>query len=838
MPALSASQEQEHSTTGSIMNNKRKRELGDGETDGAVPANGSGSDSLNIHTWMKDVLDVLKRNDGSPSILDFHFESAISTKPSPKRNKASESSMNLCIAKKIKDAAYTKTDELIADLDTASSKYLKEVEEKVTNGKLTPRQAESEKSGVATLKKRLNGLIAGEMFQRQRTLQQHSHSEKHPSQDLGGEALISAEGGINNSMILTLVGGERSAKQLFSSLAKPGGDDTSLTERPLPNGITTTSVIPVHTLEEGKEKVTTIGQSFPPPSSLKALNPPRPASKHTSTRSNSINWYSAADAAASPKESSTRDPYPNQPLPSGRWLTYNVPPTSEQFNSPGSRRKHRERALSSGEPPSAIDKETSKAHAQAQDDALYCSVYSSFAPSRDDTGAIVSEEQKNRLWWSKYGEAQYNEILDARDDLLYGPDEMDQDMIEEELDEKVVEEAIAEWKPLSIEEISSFDKSKEASSREAEDLLQEISELLEILNSHQRVRNLSQPATARPLQGQKEQLATAPLDPSTPSSSETEVYEDLKKQLVEVISTLPPYMLSKLNGDRLEALQLSTKLKYPYKNQKGTLEDDWTSPKAKVAPSGTYSTYGAGAAVRGAYAPTPVPQYPRQAPVQASVQRQAPSAGYAASQYSGRPAPVQYGGSSMPRPSYGQYPQQRSSSSSSYVDRFANGQYTPQHSYSSYSQYQNSYRPPMGQQANSYGQQYASPQPRVAPASTPTGQGYQQRPPGPPTYNYGATPGGPTYTPPMSQGPPFTGQAVVAGQQRPPLYQQHSSHYGSHSPAAEQMNGMGVDGAGRMSPASLDARPSLQGSVTPQPASGQSPRPNGTPAPQPNGVTA
>ena len=670
------------------------------------------------------------------------------------------------------------------------------------------------------------------------------------SKEASSSAAISGISDSGNKTILTLCGGEGRAKQLFSSLAKPDGSGRNLADVPLPNGISTTNVVPVHSLGENQEKIPTLGEAFPPPASLKPLNPPKPTSRHTSTRSTSINWHNPLEAVTTTKESSPRDPYWKQTLPTGRWLTYNVAPSTEQMTSPGSKRRHRDRALSTGEPQSAIDAETSAAHAQAKDDALFRSVYSSFAPTRDDYNAIVSQEQKNRIWWSKYGEARFHDALTIREEALHGPLTSGPYFEPEEIDEKLIEEAVESWDTLP-NDIDMEDRPR-ADPRTNEDLLEEISELLEILNSHQRIRSLSQPAATRPPSAHRDQLSTAPLDNSTPSSAELEVYENLKAQLISLISTLPPYLLSKVDGDKLAALKVTSRIKIPGKYQRGALQEETQSTKPRSSTN-TYPSYPAASSLRGPYTTTPNQQYSqRPAYNQTPVQRPTPASSY--SNYSARPPSAsQYTGGAT-RPGYGQYPQQRASS---YVDRFTNGQLG--HQASQYSQYSNSYRPQLGQHTPSFSQQFSTPQGRAASASMPgTQQPYQPRNLGTPGgYNFNTAGGQSGASPGQQQqqhSSVFGSQGLAAGQ-RPTLYQQHSSHYGgSRSPAEKgQINGVagGIDGGqgqARMSPAieqqragSLEGK-RQQGSVTPQPlASGQTSRQNGTPAPptaQQNGVTA
>ena len=775
--------------------------------------------------------------------------------------------MQITISRLVEDEAYSAIEEFVKDVGTATDDILEDLHQKLKDGSLSIKAVEQEYLRVSSLKNRLDHLVLGEMMQRPRALTLRVGDKEicYNSEQKGSVAKVNDWSGT----VLTLCGGERSAKQLFSSLAKPDAQNSTLTEQTLPNGITTTHVLPVHSLKDEKEKAPTIGSNFAPPPNLRPLNPPKQGSKPTSTRSSVVHWHNPVDASTTSKDASSRDTYNKQPLSTGQWLTYNVAPSSEQLASPGSKRRHRDRALSTGEPQSAITEETSAAHAQAKEDALFRSVYSSFAPEHDDFGAVVTEQQKNRIWWTRYGELQHEELLDMKDEELFGGERDEEDALQlPQIDERIIEEAISNWEQQDISAEITQDGNVSQKPKEVDDLLQEISELLEVLDSHQRIRNLSQPTNSRALQGQKEHLASIPGDPTSPSTAELDVYERLKSQLIQIIATLPPYMLAKLDGDRLGSLWLSRKINVPAKDQKGTLEDDDLSNKAKATarpavPNNAYPAYGAPSALRSAYPSTaPAQQYAQRPSYgQTPAPRQSTMSSSYAAQYPGRPPPASQYPTTSARTSYSaQYPPQKPTSSS-YTDRYANGvvqQYGHHQNAQSYGQYQTGYRPAAGQTPSSYSQQFPNPQSRVPSASAPTTQvyrssqsEYQQRAPPPPAYNYSSAQVGAAASPASSHLSSFPGQGVAAPQQRPPLYHQHSSHYGSHSPAESHTNGAGNNGQGRMSPdepAKLMSRQKAQlneqqqttrqESGTPQPTTGQALLQNGTAAPQPNGVSA
>lgn len=680
------------------------------------------------------------------------------------------------------------------------------------------------------------------------------------------------DGSGNN--VLTLLGNMGSGRtgQLFTSLRKPSIPNEPLNEGALPNGITATKIVPVHSINytEDKKKVPTLGERFPPPAGLLPLPLPKP-SRHTATRSSSVSWYNPAEAEPKSK-SSRRDGYTTQPLSTGQWLTYNAAPSSTPIASPESKRKQRDRALSFGEPQSPISQEAVVAHNQAKEDALFRSVYSSFAPDSDDTGAIVAEQQKNHFWWRKYGEQTYHDLLGMRDAGIY---DVETNGIgnEDGIDEEEIQEAIRSWEPEENPQEMSHSKiltlETPETREEADDVLSEISDLLETLDSHQRVRNLTLAANARAIGGQIPQSTALTGTPTSPSTAEFDVYEVLKSQLTLIVSTLPPYLVAKLDGEKLSALNVSTKLHIESKNQKGTMESDDSTAgaRAPVRPAATpgipaaASTYTSAPSRSSSYIPptaTPVQRYQQQpAYGTQTASRQSSNSGYLQNpQYSNRPASYNYSAGARPAyPPQSQQPPQRTTSSSNYAPQYG------QQSTQSFGSYQHGYRgySAVGQNgANyNYNQQYSTPQARppnsVQPPQAYRGSqtDYQQRAVPPQGYGYGSAPtaGSPS---PHQPRPSFSAPGQTAPPQRPTtLYHTHSSQYNPQTPASPLINGTRSSGSptlqGHMTAeeqAKLMARQKAQlaerqGSGTPQPPTGQyGQQQNGTPVPQPNGVAA
>ena len=790
-----------------------------------------------------------------------------------KRVKLSETTEETTIASLIKNKTYTTIEEVVRDVNTATSGIVHELKEVISGGEATwttLQEKRAEMARVAIVKKELDKLVRVEMFRRPDMLKLSKSVKDEPLEETDLKAKFENTG----DNVLTLLADTRPPKQLFSSIRKPGALPYPLSEVALPNGITTTKIIPKHSLNEKEGKsVPTLKEVFPPPASLPVLPIPK-QSKHTITKSSSVNWYNPTEIETKSR-SGRRDSFFTQPLTTGQWLTYNVAPSPTQLASPESKRKQRDRALSIGEPQKSMSEETIATHNQAKEDALFRSVYSSFAPDRDDSGALVSEQQKNRLWWRKYGETKYLDLLENRDGV---GEESNGVLEEEELNEDELREAIQHWRPEDDEEVMKVSKTPRLeapeNSQEADDILQDISDLLETLDSHQRVRNLTGPTNGRTVSGTP-QLSGMSGSPSTPSSAESDVYEMLKAQLVLIVSSLPPYLLAKLDGDKLGALKICPKIQIESKNQKGTMEDGEASAaaRARIAAPATQSpsAYPAAPARNSNYlqaTATPAQQYPRVGYTPSTTSRPPPASSYLQNpQYSNRPSNYPAGPSrSSYGPQTGYAPQSAPPSSAS---RYNYGQQYGQQSQSAYGTYQNGYRPYSGQNTGSYtyNSQYSTAQARPPAAASQSYRGsqtdYQQRPVPPQGYGYGSTQSGESASPQTQARSSYPPQGQGSSQ-RPPLYQQSSSGYQSQTPASPQVNGTSAVGAGSDSAAQprrlsaeeqsavmerqkaqLAEQHSRQGSGTPQPGTGQNGQPheqqqghqNGT-AVQQNGVTA
>lgn len=871
----------------------------------------------------------LSRQDTTPSILDYPIGSVTGDGEAhdAKRTKLSEPAEMPTIASRVESRVYTNIEEVAADIEVNVSKVLHELQQKVSTANeqrlsAHTRELRAELALASAFKKRFDNLVLREMIQRPQNFNMTERNGESASEKVsadGRSTKIPVLGGSNDAgarAVLTLYGSAPLPKQLFSSLQKPLGIESKLLKRKgrnnltgdasddfssttiltpsrdsirepaLPNGISVTKVIPVHSTNssDGKQKKTpTLGELFPPPPTLAPLKPPQP-SRHTATRSSSVNWYNPSEPVPSSRPN-RRDSYNLQPLTTGQWLTYNTPPSSTQLSSPEAKRKQRDRALSFGEPQSTISQEVMVANNQAKEDALFRSVYSSFAPDRDNAGALISDQTKNRLWWKRVGESRLQDHVVSN----YPPpavegvvevngtsghvDSADEDEFKGVLDDWTPEELPPELKPTP-----EVIQTTPATTEEVDELLQGISELLETLNSYQRNRNLSLANNARTITNS--QLVSATGSPTSPSSAEFDVFTMLQSQLAIMVSTLPPYALAKLDGDKLGVLNISTKIHIKDKQYTGSMEEDEVLAKAKQAtttPAASFPSRNANAnmsvpARSSSYLhASTTPSQPVQRPTYATQPRPVttPSTYLPNQQYSSRPASSNHYFSGTSHPSY---PSSRPTATTS--ERYsysASQQYSQRPAQQSQNQQTNGYRPYPAQNGQSYSQQYSTPQPGTSPASgpaqgahtqRPSQPGYQQRAMNAHPYSTGssardASPPKPSapFTP-QHQRVAYAGQGQIPSQQRPQMYHQHSAQYVSQTAVPRQVNGANATPTSsqhtyitaeeqstlinrqKAQLAEQQSSAARQGSGTPQPANGLYNGPsNGTPAVQPNGVT-
>ncbi|KAL8698452.1 MAG: hypothetical protein Q9201_006563 [Fulgogasparrea decipioides] len=810
---------------------KRKREHSGDNATNATSSNGQlkGTHTEQLRLLFKDIIPILESYDIAPSILNQHIPLSSAEPPNAKRAKLPASPGKDSIASFARSGAYGSVDDLQRDLDTVIALVIDRIESNASASELndgTKIRHERHPDVIRALafKQQFNSILSRELMQRPYLV---DRAEPILASTAAGEetAIKNLNPGLGDdgdepphSTVLTLFGGSGQPKQLFSSLKESDENLASasrygtrwISEAGLPNGINFTKIIPVHSegSRESNKETPSIGQRFAPPPSVQSLNPPR-QSRHTATRSSSVNWYNPSEATT-PSRPSRRDSYTTQPLTTGQWLTYNVAPSTKNLSSPESKRKQRDRALSFGEPQADPSEQTLALHRQAKEDALFRSVYSGFAPDRDNAAALVSEHSKNRLWWKRLGEWRYHVSFpspqkppsyDSSDKLPNGESDVDGDTHEVSLQE-AVESWTPEEKPAEFQGVEGQAGDMNAASKGVEEILGEVSELLETLNSYQDVRNLSLANNARTPAGQHPQLSAMTGTPTSPSSDEVDIYNMLKSQLALMVASLPPFALARLDGEKLGTLNINTKIQVETKSYQGSLEEDEISTKGRqpaVSAAAGYPSRTSNAAVglapRNNYlaaTSTPAGLSHRSSHMPPTVPgRSTTASSYPSNQqYSTRPPSANQYFANSARSSY---PTQRPISST--PDRFpysVSQQYGPQ---SARQSYVNGYNQYSGQSGTAYGQGYGHSQQPSGGARAPQSS-YQQS--SRPSQSYNSAPSPNTAG---GNASPLQGTSQYASQghglpdstpsrPRPPFYQQQSSQYGTQSVSSPQMNGV------------------------------------------------
>lgn len=755
---------------------------------------------------------------------------------------------------------------------------------------------------MAALKTKFDNLILTEIVQRPEGLRFPTDKTGRLSENVSAEN--SLDQNPNGSYteepvrlpVLTLYGGGPQPKQLFSSLQQPLTTEPrtlikpeSLREEALPNGISISRVIPVHSIASSEEKKhgPSLGELFPPPSNLQVLNPPR-QSRITASRSPSVNWIKIPESI--PSSNTHRRTYPLQPLATSQWLSYDAVSSTIQQTSSEEKRKQRNRALSAGERqlPPKPDR-TIAAQSAAKSDALFCGAYSSsFAPVSDSTGSIVPDHSKHSIWWKQHGERKHRELMHIRypkgmNGNLRGLHKAPRLIDFHEAD---VPRIVESWTPTELPRELLETKTPRApeSKSELDGLIREISDLLETLHSYQRTRNLS--PTNSTLASANPDLSALCGSPASPSTVERDLYDLLQSQLALIISTLPPYALSKLNGERLGLLNASTKIPVEGKNYVGTVEEDELPVKARAINASSAVGYSPRPTNVNPAIPARVNSYthtPNAPPTQAVPRAAGGAVPRAANtstpqlpnqQYSSRPASANH---FFTGTAHSSYPPQRPAPMT--AERFSHPkppQYGQRAAPSPHTPLPNGYRAhPSSQNGPSHSQQYTGTPHGIQTPTTmdgaskaqrPSQPGYQQKAMNAVGYPFGTKTAGREASPSKKPAPassvprlPPSTPGPPASQARPAGYQPQPQQTGAGNAAAQSINGSGGNGTSSVGAAAQflhltraeqeavmnsqkvrlaqrDGR-SSGGSSTPQPAGGaHRATPNRAAVPQPNGA--
>lgn len=722
---------------------KRKREA-DREQHGA---------SRESTQMQRDILALLQRHDPAPSFLNHEFaEAAPDREPAAKKARLSDAEGKTSIAAKLASGAYVALSTLAEDAARVSRDLEAALRAK---GKEEDGARDGGRLPVEHLKqiqraKGMAELISAQVDRESQYAARRAVAGESGSRVPGLAAPAEAAG--TAGTLLTLFGNAPTPKQLFSSLQNPTATSDPVIERGLPvdevglpNGLTATRILPapVGDTDTGP----TFDQVFAPPYHLPALNPPKPL-KRSSTRDTTLLWQFRDPI----NRGSRKGGYTVQSQTAGDWLGYaGVDPSGDSTKD---RRKQRERTLSRGESElePANDGSLEEQAARAEE-ALFRRAYSSFAPSHDDSRAVIPAETRAMIWWHKLGERRFNERLAIDPALAEEDSAQDMPSLPAVPDGRTAEQdfghAIKELEELDELDEDGLDVKQVTDKTDVENVLREISQLLETLASYQRIRNATLTASTA---ATRTPISPSPLimakngTPDEPGEHEVATYHALQRELAYLILKLPPYAVAKLDGDQLADLGVRKLIKIYAPDIRGTMEEDSV---ARLAKHQAMATAAGIASLTRTSSSTSGQHY-------SSGAQRTPAIGQAANtrygqtpQYSARtPAPAQ--------PQY----QQRSTSNQS---TYGTPSTAPRPTYNA--QHPNQYtRPGAPQQPTAYaqanGQQYYQPRPPSQPQAqeTPstTNTSYQANPPPnqqQPQRHY------PHYQPQQSSSTPSTHQA-------------------------------------------------------------------------------
>jgi hypothetical protein len=482
--------------------------------------------------------------------------------PSAKKPKSGDDDTKpASIADKISHDAYTDVEELFRDLNHVTKARVQELEAVAPGAH--PCSNDDDIAKVADFKTK-----AYELWRREIA---YPNVPRLSTKLSLRDTPTSASGGV----VLTLTGAAPTLRPLFSRLQHATTPDGTLKTIPvdaLPHGITATRILPEATAGSEKNgRSLTLGELFPSPRNLPPLQPPK-APKNT-TKGNVLGFYNPELTEKSKYRSGT---YFSQSLSAGHWLDYShATPTTH------AKTKQRERAQSlAGHKPSSTELEMSEM------EALFRGAFSSFAPSKDDSAAMISSRQVGRVWWTRVGHRNFDKLVEAEIAEDHEESDVPDPATGAEFDEERVKAIIDNWDDEMVDPtLEEAMGKKEDDERGLDAVLDDISDMIDTLASYQRNRNLALPTSqdrysADPVNG--DMLRNGSLS-HQPSEEEMVTYEALKAQLTLIIKTLPPYAVARLNSDQLAELAVSTKIEVRTDEYKGVMEEDEPARLARQA---------------------------------------------------------------------------------------------------------------------------------------------------------------------------------------------------------------------------------------------------------------
>lgn len=497
---------------------------------------------------------------------------ASSKQPDNKRTKLSDDSgAPNTIENKILTSQYESIQAVVQDVETASTLVIQgqSGHDSNTNGSATPSGSQTELTNRSRIfKKHLENFVLRNSLRDSTLVKAETHNDEE-SKDANNVTTLNVR---EDKMVLTLFGNAPRGRQLFSSLQLSAHEPKArsvIENARLPNGINASKVIPfnISTLEE-KKKIRTIGDIFSPRSNLLPLERPRRSKSIKS--SSDVTWidpYEEITSVDPPPEE--RKGYSFSPITSGPWISYGYQPTVRYAGRRQSfhEDQYTQRGISNGKPNRSLK----------ADEGLFRGVYSSFAPSFDSSHTVVNQTEKEQLWWSKAGAKRLHAFLTGWQEPANLQSSENRITDVPDLDDSTLEETVKSFVPETTDDETKDGDGNPNDDKDLEEILGQISDLLQTLNSYRQIRYLSTPEVSGP---NNKQVPDS-TDYATPSGDESVLYETLRSSLSAMISSLPPYAVSKLDGEKLAELNLSRKVIVENPDFTGTMEEDEYSMQQK-----------------------------------------------------------------------------------------------------------------------------------------------------------------------------------------------------------------------------------------------------------------
>ena len=467
------------------------------------------------------------RHDTRPSLLKCSLPPSDSESPSAKKARLADvDDTSDTIEHRILAESYTTLESLMDDVNTARNALLHEFSHSNLNG-----QTSTATPSEADLRAQLAHLVSlvGSYL-------------KEPTRLPNGDTPSSAVENLNDVVqpnartghvlsLQTQTNGQ--VQNLYSGLqerrsADDEGDAGGEIDRlALPNGFELTDLSALNGgTKTRKLAPRSFGEVFglPTTARVRPLEEPRPS--RSSTTANQLKFVPHSDVFDGSLK--IKGDYRNARLNTGSWISYGG----------DNLQKNPQSVVSEGLQPALAD-----------DDALFRSVYSSFAPTSDNSQALISSDDIGERWWRKSGSRKMSSLFTTTNSQeLVDDHETKHDL--EDFD-KILEN----WVPGENE---AFPQVSSKTDKDTNDLLEEVSDLIQTLSSYQEIRTLESKGHI-----------------SKPSGKEFDIFEMLRTQIGLLIDGLPPFAVTKLNGDQLEKLNISTKLltKAPEYAGTGQLDD-------------------------------------------------------------------------------------------------------------------------------------------------------------------------------------------------------------------------------------------------------------------------